>query len=170
MSKPGSIYFILHSVLGSSLTSRGQEKVTPLFKALSQTVWISYVPLCSEHLPWGGSPGHPGASCSWKGRLDERQREPAALLTNHYILLQHPVHIPPKFSPILAGEIFLQEKLQPVSKTAGQGKRPKRRSRSGWDPLHVLMSCSGSKTAFAPRAGTHQELGDTASCSEPTSR
>lgn len=32
MSKPGSIYFSLHSVLGSSLTSRGREKVTPLFK------------------------------------------------------------------------------------------------------------------------------------------
>lgn len=40
MSKPVSIYFSLHSFLGSSLTSRGREKVTPVFKALSQTVWI----------------------------------------------------------------------------------------------------------------------------------
>lgn len=74
---------------------------------------------------------------------------------------------PPLF---LAREIFLQEKLHPVSKTAGQGERPKSRSGSGQDPLHVLMSCSGSKSAFAPRAGIHQEPGDIASCSEPTSR
>lgn len=99
-------------------------------------------------MPWGGSPGHPGALYSWKGRLDERQREPAVLLTSHYILLQHPVHIPPKFSPILAREIFLQEKLQPVSKTAGQGKRPKKTLRIWLGPSPCLDELLRQQNCF----------------------
>lgn len=130
------------------------------------------VPVPSERWPWSGSPGPPGAWCSWKGK-ERREVRGASRAVNKSL---HPIAASSSYSTqifpplFLAREIFLQEKLHPVSKTAGQGERPKSRSGSGQDPLHVLMSCSGSKSALAPRAGIHQEPGDIASCSEPTSR
>lgn len=80
MSKPVSIYFSLRSFLGSSLTSRGREKVMPVFKAASQTVQIYHA-----HMEWTFtlrcSPGRLCALYSWKGRLEKRRGEPAMLLT-----------------------------------------------------------------------------------------
>lgn len=81
------------------------------------------------------------------------------LLTSHYILSWRPVHIPPKFS------LFSGWRHFPTGETAvsQQGRWAGRVSKEPlalcWGPLCIPVGCSGSATAFAPRAGIHQDLG-----------